>query len=161
MTLHRLIQFLAFCGALGVLTPAFAFERGTCVELKGETLDGDELERTEGTWTIVEFWATWCQPCHTSLDKLQELVSSSTSTSLRLVGINSESDFDRVRKFKNQREWTFQTLIDPDLRWLKMANPRAMPLTVLLNPDGCVVWRGVGGDERTHTELKNALSQSR
>lgn len=151
-----MIACMAGFGLFLMSLSAHAFEQGACIDLKGPTLDGTFLNSPSGEWTIVEFWATWCRPCHTSLEKLQEYMKSTTN--LRLVGINSESNASVVRRFKARKGWRFPTLLDPEHRWLKRANPRALPLTVVLDPDGCVVWRATGGDDQVLQDLHKFLS---
>ena len=52
---------------------------------------------TGSSVTVVEFWATWCGPCRTSIPHLTEL-QKKYQDKVRIVGISNE-DADTVKPF--------------------------------------------------------------
>jgi thiol-disulfide isomerase/thioredoxin len=78
--------------------------------LDGATLDSAELG---GNVTIVEFWATWCVPCHSTLGWFSEL-KRRYGERLNIVAAAVESEEKEIRKLA--------TTIDPSIR-LVLASP--------------------------------------
>lgn len=133
-----------------------AYEIGDCPVLQGQTLAGTALpSNTEGQWTVVEFWATWCAPCRSAVSFAQQLASRYPN--LRVVGVNSEPDREPSLEFARERGWDFPTLWDSKQVVLEQAAPRVLPMTVLLNEAGCVVWQGYGTTDSVHTELERVV----
>lgn len=64
-------------------------------DLDGRTLDAAELS---GKVTIVEFWATWCVPCHSTLAWFGEL-KRRYGEQLNIVAAAVESEDKEIRKY--------------------------------------------------------------
>jgi len=64
--------------------------------IKGERVDKLEPDQTY----VVEFWATWCGPCRTSIPHLTELQKKYKDRGVKFLGISVwESDQDEVAPF--------------------------------------------------------------
>ena len=64
--------------------------------LAGESVNGKgkvSLDQWKGKVVLVDFWATWCEPCKKSFPKLEELRVKYGASGLEIVGI-SEDDED-------------------------------------------------------------------
>lgn len=143
---------------LGWGSVAQAYEPGVCPRFEGSTLEGTPLSlatKAEGQWTIVEFWATWCAPCRSAVSFAQQLASRYPN--LRVMGVNSETEREPALAFARERGWTFQTLWDPKQVVLEQAAPRVLPMTVLLDESGCVIWQGYGTSDSVHAELEQVV----
>ena len=68
--------------------------------IAAETLDGAALPAgaTAGTVTVVDFFATWCRPCHRALADLVA-IRGNLGPRVRIVLIDVEEDPARVRRF--------------------------------------------------------------
>lgn len=64
-------------------------------DLSGQLLDGDKLA---GKVVVVEFWATWCPPCRTTLAWLGDLKRKSPDKVV-VVAVAVESEEPQVREF--------------------------------------------------------------
>ena len=72
--------------------PAPAFEAKT---LAGENLRGENLQ---GQVTVLEFFASWCEPCQQSLSEILTL-RESRGLHFKLVVVAVEGDVPSLRKF--------------------------------------------------------------
>ncbi len=155
----RSTQIILTAFLLLVSVPAVSFENGQCLELEGATVEGPQLAQEEHSgWTLVEFWATWCRPCLSSIKSLQSLLTEYES--VRLVGVNSEDNLEHVRRFVAEAGWRFSSLWDPEQVWLEDAAPPALPYLLLLDPTGCIVWQGIGGTSNIR-ELRMVLDRQK
>ena len=82
-------------------------------DLSGKPLTTDQLA---GRVVLVEFWATWCPPCRSTLQWLGEL-KQRYGDNLAVVAVAVESPEDQIRA-------TVKSL-SPDLRWAIADAPTA------------------------------------
>ncbi len=90
---------------------------------------------------LIEFWATWCMPCRTSIPHLNQITSRYKSRGLDVVGITDEDDA-AVQKFLQNVPADYAIAIDPERRYFKALGVSGVPHAFLLNAQGQVVWEG-------------------
>ena len=101
---HRLITAAA-TAVLATSTMAAELKVGDkapAVEVKewiqGETTVG------AGKPYVIEFWATWCGPCRTSIPHLNELYNKYKGKGLSIIGVSDEvKAVGKVRNFVGAR----------------------------------------------------------
>jgi thiol-disulfide isomerase/thioredoxin len=82
-------------------------------DLAGHSLTSEQLA---GRVVLVEFWATWCPPCRSTLEWLGQL-KQKYGDNLAIVGMAVESPEDKIRS-------TVSTL-SPEIRWAIADAPTA------------------------------------
>jgi cytochrome c biogenesis protein CcmG, thiol:disulfide interchange protein DsbE len=133
--------------------------------LAGESVNGKgkvSLDQWKGKVVLVDFWATWCEPCKKSFPKLEELRVKYGASGLEIVGI-SEDDEDggAIKKFAETYGAKFPLLWDKDKSLAGKYKPPNMPSSFLVDKNGVV--RHVhlkyrDGDEREiEQEVKSLL----
>ena len=132
------------------------------LEVRG--LDGEvvPLEVGDGRLAILDFWATWCQPCKKTMRELQERFERE-GEKLRIVGVSideGEDALEKVRKMVERRGVRYPIYLDDQesSAWAAL-KVYAVPTMMLVDGDGDVVWRFTGpdGDDR----LEEALAELR
>ena len=112
---------------------------------------------------VLDFYATWCEPCRDSIPHLVELQKRYGSRGLQVIGLNvgGRSDLDAVPAFA--REFHIQYQLgnpDPDLVELYMGDEGVIPLTVVLDRQGRFVHRFPGYDESIDQPLEEMIQRS-
>src|SRR5215210_1132584 len=94
---------------------------------------GTEVKRFEkGKTYVVEFWATWCAPCLTSIPHLTALQKKYKDNGVVIVGVTDE-DLDTVRPFLKDRgdKMDYTVALDKEAAtnaaYLGTANQRPLP----------------------------------
>ena len=114
--------------------------------LKVTTLDGKpyDLAAQRGHWVIVNFWATWCVPCIKELPEISQFVTSHPD--IRAIGIAyDDTDPADIRAFLDKHPVSFpvaQVTMDKPLT--DFDEPRGLPATYLIGPDGKVAKHFMG-----------------
>jgi len=123
--------------------PAF-----TLKDLDGKVV---RLSDYKGRPVVVDFWATWCQPCRASLPHLNTLHDRYSEKGLVVLGLSvDDSGPQRVKRFADHLGLHFR-LAMADERVLDAFGPiRSIPTTFFIDKKGQVVRRVVGYiDEET------------
>jgi cytochrome c biogenesis protein CcmG/thiol:disulfide interchange protein DsbE len=108
----------------------------------GESVNGKgkvSFDQWKGKVVLVDFWATWCEPCKKSFPKLEELRVKYGASGLEIVGI-SEDDEDggAIKKFAETYGAKFPLLWDKDKALAGKYKPPNMPSSFLVDKNGVV-----------------------
>lgn len=102
------------------------------------------LANDEGSMRVVNFWATWCEPCVDELAALATVAHVRTDVSFVLVSVDLPEDATRVRAFAAARALSlplFHLRADdaPTVLARVVADwPDVIPVTVVIEPGGAV-----------------------
>ncbi|HEV2204959.1 MAG TPA: TlpA disulfide reductase family protein [Candidatus Acidoferrales bacterium] len=115
------------------------------------------LEKYRGKAVMVNFWATWCEPCRYEFPMIVRLAHQYQSKGLVVLGVNLDDDADMhlVRDFlaKNQppfRSYRQKPGIDVDA-FYHGVNPAwtgTMPQTIFYDRNGKMAGYFFGGQPR-------------
>ncbi len=107
------------------------------------TLDGGEATLAEyrGQPVLINFWASWCQPCRGEAPDLQALHDENPD--LVVLGINQQQTAEEAEKFRVEFKLTFPLALDLDGEISQAYRAIGLPVTVLVNGEGVIVqmWR--------------------
>jgi thiol-disulfide isomerase/thioredoxin len=90
---------------------------------------------------IVEFWATWCGPCRTTIPHLNELYQKFHPKGLEAVGITDE-DVASVKAFQKDVTMDYPVGIDKDDKIGPVLGIVSLPHALLVDKTGKIVWEG-------------------
>ena len=110
--------------------------------MEGEVTD---LRDLRGLWVMVHFWATWCGPCRKEMPSLQRMAQHIAPERLRLVLVNTAETDDEVFAFLGLVAPDLNTLMDRDGQVTENWQPRGLPSSFLVDPEGRVRYLALGG----------------
>ena len=127
--------------------------------LKVTTLDGKtfDLAAQRGKWVIVNYWATWCVPCIKEMPDISHFVA--THKNVTAIGLAyDDSELADIKAFVAKHPVVYpiaQVTLDKPLK--DFDEPRGLPTTYLIRPDGTVTKPFVG--PVTAASLEAAIGQ--
>jgi peroxiredoxin len=108
--------------------PAFALE-----DLAGRT---HRLADYRGRVVLVNFWATWCEPCRAEMPSIERLRAALSDRPFTVLAVNLGEPKSRIEKFLARTPLTFPVLLDRDTAVAKAWRARVLPATYLVGRDG-------------------------
>lgn len=124
-------------------------------------MDG-ELHRLgdyKGKVVLVNFWATWCPPCRREMPALETLYLKHRERGLVVLAVNQWEDADHVFAYMGQLNVfpTFPVLFDPESRVSADYGVQGLPTSFLVDRQGRLVYRAIGGREFDHPSVERLL----
>lgn len=120
-----------------------------------------DLAKVKGKVVVVDFWATWCDPCKKSFPKLQELYTKYNASGMELVGISEDEESSGIAEFGNSHGAKFPLAWDNGKSIAGQWQPKSMPSTFVVDRNGIVRFAHLGyhdGDEaEIEKEVKSLL----
>lgn len=115
--------------------------------LKITTLDGKpyDLAAQRGHWVIVNYWATWCVPCITEMPDISRFVAAHKDKVSAIGLAYEDSDKADIQAFLKKHPVSYPIAqVTLDRKLADFDEPRGLPTTYLISPDGKVAKRVVG-----------------
>jgi thiol-disulfide isomerase/thioredoxin len=120
-------------GALGEGDPAPQF--------RAPALVGDgavSLAEQRGKVVYLDFWASWCGPCATSLPLLDALRKEFAPGDFTVVAVNVDRDPDAARRFLERRPVGYPSASDPQGAIPPRFGVETMPTAYLIDRSGVI-----------------------
>jgi len=110
-----------------------------------------------GKVAIVDFWATWCEPCKKSFPKLQDLKVKYGSQGLEIVGISEDDDKSGIPSFASDLGAKFTLVWDEDKAIASKWQPKSMPSTFIVDRTGTVRFVHLGYHEHEELDIEREI----
>jgi thiol-disulfide isomerase/thioredoxin len=104
-----------------------------------------------GKWVLVNFWASWCDPCRTESPEI-EAYAREHGNELVVVGMNTEDRSDDAREFVKEFDLTWEMLRDNTGERKDAWGVLALPETFLVDPEGRVALIRRGAVDRDYLD---------
>lgn len=130
---------------------------GKTVDISARALDGREvrLPASGAKVTVVDFWATWCDPCRDQMPELDRLAASLRERGLQVYAISFDEDRAAVEEFMARTPVGFSVLWDKGGATLaERLELSRLPTTVVLDGAGVVRAVHLGYDDKQASELE-------
>src|SRR5262245_19199440 len=91
LVVGALVASFAYAGAISGPAPNFSLQ-----SRDGKTVS---LADYKGQVVMVNFWATWCQPCRQEMPHLEAIYKKYNSLGFTLLGVNVEDNPEGAKKW--------------------------------------------------------------
>jgi cytochrome c biogenesis protein CcmG/thiol:disulfide interchange protein DsbE len=155
-----LAVLLAACAGPRASTPVNTSPLlGKPADIAGTDLAGHEVRVSDaaGKVRIVDFWATWCDPCVEQLPLLDRLQREHGPRGLAVFGVAVDEEREAVRAFLARIPVSFPVLFDPAGEAVaQRLEITRLPTTLVLDRKGVVrdVHMGYGASDGARLEAK-------
>jgi len=115
------------------------------------------LRSFAGKVVVVDFWATWCSPCHESFPVYQRLASKFGSK-LAVIGVSVDEAPGGIAPFAKGTGATFPLAWDEGQITSKSYQPPTMPTSYVIDASGVVRFVHSGFHSGEEQELESEIS---
>jgi len=132
--------------AEGQRAPAFALK-----DLAGRTVT---LEQFQGKLVVMNFWATWCEPCEWEMPSMEAFARRYRGKPVVLLAVSVDTGAADifVRPYVQGKGLTFPVLLDSTLRTSRAYRVRGLPTTFFVGPGGQFIGQAQGPRDWTTSQ---------
>ena len=134
----------------GGATPPLALE-----DIEGRP---HRLESYRGKVVLVNFWATWCEPCRDEMPSIERLRRSMDGRPFAVLAVNLAEPASRIRAFLEKTPVGFTVLLDRDTAVAKAWKARILPATYIVGPDGKIRYAHLGELDWSQENVRRAIA---
>ena len=160
--------FVVLCFALSLALPAAA-SAGKDAAADSAVAPRFTLPLRTGTVSLdslqakiiyVDFWASWCEPCHRSFPWLAELHKQYADKGLVIVAINLDKVRDPAYAFLEKHPAPFRVAFDPEGKTAEAYHVSTMPSSFLIGPSGKILLAHTGFVPGKTADVENLIKEA-
>jgi thiol-disulfide isomerase/thioredoxin len=123
--------------------------------------DGLDLAQYRGKVVLLDFWASWCEPCRQSFPWLNEMQTKYADRGLVVVGVNVDRVQADAQRFLRDVPANFRIVYDPAGTLAARYDVPGMPVSYVVDRNGAIVGHHIGfrngAREAREAELQRLL----
>ena len=133
---NRALPPKAGTGKQNVLAPDFVLPQ----------LDGTPLRLSayRGKVVLLDFWATWCDPCREEIPHFVEMQRTYADRGLQIIGVSMDDTSEPVRDFYQQFHINYPVVMGDARTGEAYGGVLGLPIAFLLNREGRIVAKHMG-----------------
>jgi peroxiredoxin len=134
---------------------------GPTPALELEDLSGQmhRLADYRGKVVLVNFWATWCEPCRAEMPSIDGLRGALDGKPFQVLAVNLAEPLSRIEKFAGTMPLHFPLLRDRDGAVAKAWRARLLPASFLIGRDGRIRYVAYGELDWTSEVVRSVVDQ--
>ena len=157
--LNRVATLMLLLALFAMPTMASDLEGKTAPSFRLKTADGKQMSLEDALKdgpVLIDFWATWCQPCKQALPPLSKIYETYKEQGYTMLAISVDNtrSVSKIRPYIRSKGFNFPVLLDTDSQVLRQYGGTNVPHTVLVGQDGMIrkVWIGYHPGEEKEIE---------
>jgi len=124
--------------------------------MKGRSHD---LADYRGKVVLVNFWATWCEPCRAEMPSMDRLRSSLKGKPFEVLAVNLAEPLSRIEKFVDSMPLGFPLLRDRDGGAGRAWKAKLLPASFLIDRDGKIRYVAYGEIDWTSEAVRARVAE--
>jgi len=137
-----MIGLTAATAALFIASYVAALDSGAAAPgIQGRAMGSNatvNLASHRGSVVVVDFWASWCEPCADAVPALERIYQRYRGQGLVVIGVSEDRAENNARTFMTQNRVSFPSLLDADHSIANRYRPPTMPSTYIVDRQGVV-----------------------
>jgi thiol-disulfide isomerase/thioredoxin len=117
-----------------------------------------EVQKSKGQYIYIDYWASWCGPCRQSFPWMNALQAKLGSKGLKVVAVNVDAKRADADKFLLHTPAQFTIAYDPQGESAKKLAIKTMPTSMLVSPEGRVLFVHSGFRAEETLQLEARIS---
>ena len=154
MRVRRLLAIFALLCA--VLVPGSAISTGAPVALESRP-EWPLLDQYAGKVVLVDFWASWCEPCLRSFPWMNDLQRRHGDAGLVIIAVNLDQERGLADAFLKTTPANFHLEFDAAGNLARRFGVQAMPTSFLIDRNGRVRIRHAGFRDKQRAERERQI----
>ncbi|MCC6275699.1 MAG: TlpA family protein disulfide reductase [Leptospiraceae bacterium] len=104
------------------------------------------LSDFKGKIVVLDFWASWCEPCKKSVPVIEALKKNSDPEKVVFFGVNTDSEKTpaEVQRFAKKFGMTYDSLLDSSMVLSESLQITGLPALAFFNGNGELLYRQYG-----------------
>ncbi|MBV8747881.1 MAG: TlpA family protein disulfide reductase [Xanthobacteraceae bacterium] len=103
--------------------------------LNGETFD---LSKLRNQVVLLNFWATWCEPCRKEIPRLSAFYRRYHDRGLEVIGVSIDRPEDLQKVRKQMASIAYPVAVLKDISVNGVGKVEGVPVTYVIDPNGVV-----------------------
>lgn len=145
-------------GAASALVPWGASPASPSIDLLHTDGSPFALHQLRGKVVLVNFWATWCEPCVAEMPSLQRLRERLGTERFEVLGVNFREGPARIDAFVKKAGIAFPVVRDTDGAVARAWGARVFPSSYVVDPEGRIRYVLTGEADWTRAELVSTIA---
>ncbi|MGB8010172.1 MAG: redoxin domain-containing protein [Terriglobales bacterium] len=112
-------------------------------------LNGQQLHLSDyrGSVLLLDFWATWCDPCREEIPHFVELQNKYRDQGLQIVGVSMDDSPESVRDFYRQFKVNYPVVMGNAATGELYGGVLGLPIAFLIGRDGRIYSKHIGATD--------------
>ena len=127
--------------------------------LHGILVADRKLSSFQGKPLLINVWASWCGPCRQEIGSIDRLARRYGGRQFQVIGISTDDYLDRATLFVQRSNLSFPNFIDNQLILENMLGANQLPLTLLIDAQGRVLYKYYGAREWDQPDALALIAQ--